>query len=86
MCSDDGVPLRHYRDKHPGSGILVYCRCGSYKRVELDIAIKALGEGFDVTKVWRKARERCVACGLVQWLESRPDLPKPKRWTDESGD
>lgn len=71
METESGQSLAHYR-QHPGTGVTLYCRCGAWKRLELETVIGVLGEDFDITKVWRKAKEPCEACGIVQWLESRP--------------
>lgn len=76
--NDGGLSLSYYR-RHAGAGVLLYCRCGDWKRLELETVIGVLGPDFDIRKVWREARQRCSTCGLVQWSESRPGFAKAKR-------
>jgi hypothetical protein len=74
MPDDPGVPLQHYRDEHPGTGVRFYCgACAASHDVAIGLVIERLtarGLGDATTGIRAVAAlsdHPCRRCGKVRW-------------------
>lgn len=83
MPDDSSVPLAHYLQSHPGTGVRFTCdSCQGSRDVPLISVVerlKARGLGDEQTgirEVARFAEKPCAQCGAMKW-ETRPAWTLP---------
>lgn len=72
---EPGLPLSHFRDQHPGSGVEVWCMgCQLARAWPIESVISLLGEAKGVRRVAASVRHACPRCGGRRF-GSRPLFP-----------
>lgn len=74
MTNEPGVPLSHYIERHPGTGVRFTCwSCMATHAVPMDrvlARLKATGAGDEQTGIkvlGQRSRRPCAKCGKATW-------------------